>query len=377
MSEYQYYEFHTIDRSLTDRQIRELRAISSRATISRTSFSNDYTYGDLKANPRDLLARYFDASLYFANWLFVELAFRYTKSAVDVKALRRYSAGQSLDIRSVGQDVIVTMSAEHEHFDAADDGSGWLSSLMPLRAEVARGDERALYLAWLLGVQQGEVDDRAVEPARPDGLGTLSPALETFVDVVGLNRDLLAVAAEEATPTSAAPSSKGLERWIGELDDGEKVALLCRVALGETSVGTELMRRFHRKAPRRATAVALRSVAALRARAEESAEQRRQVIVARDAKERARREREQAAARERHLITLAKRQTEAWRRVDALVVTRRPGDYDAAIILLNDLREIGERKGRGAEIAKRIRALREVHAKKTSLLARLRKAGLW
>lgn len=67
MSEYQYYEFRAIDRALNDRQIRELRAISSRATISRTSFSNYYTFGDLKANPRDLLTKYFDASLHFAN----------------------------------------------------------------------------------------------------------------------------------------------------------------------------------------------------------------------------------------------------------------------------------------------------------------------
>jgi hypothetical protein len=43
MSEYQYYEFQAIDHSLTDQQMRELRAISSRARISRTTFSNDYT----------------------------------------------------------------------------------------------------------------------------------------------------------------------------------------------------------------------------------------------------------------------------------------------------------------------------------------------
>jgi hypothetical protein len=161
-----------------------------------------------------------------------------------------------------------------------------------------------------------------------------------------------------------------------ELDERERVALLSRVALGETGVGTELMRRFHRQASRRPTTVTLRTAAVLRARAEESAEQRRQVIAARDAKEHARREREQAAARERHLITLAKRQTEAWRRVDALVSTKRPGDYDAAITLLKDLREIGERQGRSVKIAMRIRGLREAHAKKPSLLARLRKAGL-
>ena len=61
MSEYQYYEFQAIDQPLTDRQMHELRAISSRATISRTRFSNYYTFGDLKANPRDVLVRYFDA----------------------------------------------------------------------------------------------------------------------------------------------------------------------------------------------------------------------------------------------------------------------------------------------------------------------------
>jgi len=71
---------------------------------------------------------------------------------------------------------------------------------------------------------------------------------------------------------------------------------------------------------------------------------------------------------------LAKRQADAWRRVEALVVTKRPGDYDAAIILLRDLLEISERKGRGVEVAERIRALREVHAKKPSFLARLKKA---
>ena len=86
-------------------------------------------------------------------------------------------------------------------------------------------------------------------------------------------------------------------------------------------------------------------------------------------------EREQAAARESHLRLLAKRQAAAWRRVEALVATKRPGDYDAAVSLLKDLREISERKGRRAEIAERIRALRDVHAKQPSFLARLRKAG--
>jgi hypothetical protein len=376
MSEYQYYEFQTIDRQLTDRQMRELRAISSRATISRTRFSNYYTYGDLKANPRDLLVQYFDASLCFAHWFYVELAFRFPKTAVDVRRLRRYAGGQSLDVHSMGGDVVVSVAVERDDFDTEDDGQGWLSSLTAIRADIAGGDARALYFAWLLDVQSGEIGDDVVEPARPGGLGSLSPALDSFIDIMGLDPDLLAAAVDGASKAPAIPPAREIDRWIARLDADERVALLSRVARGDGTVGTELMRRFRKQAPAHAATLPLRTAGALRARAEVLAEQRREVLLAREAKERLRREREQTAARDRHLSTVAKRQAAAWRQVEALVITKRPGDYDAAVALLQDLREIAERKGRRVEVIERIRALREVHAKKPSFLASLKKAGL-
>jgi len=243
MSEYQYYEFRAIDRPLNDRQMQELRAISTRAAISRTSFSNHYEYGDLKANPRDLLVNYFDASLYFANWLFLEVAFRYPNGAVDARALRRYAAGHAVEIRSTGSNVIVAISVESdgESFDSADDGTGWLSSWIALRADIASGDDRVLYLGWLLDVQCSEIDDDAVEPGRPDGLGRLSPTLDSFVDIMGIDRDLIAAAAEGASRASAAPSARQVRRWIASLDTDEQVALLSRVARGDGSVGAEIV----------------------------------------------------------------------------------------------------------------------------------------
>jgi hypothetical protein len=377
MSEYQYYEFRAIDRPLTDRQTRELRAISTRAAISRTSFSNHYEYGDLKANSRDLLVKYFDASLYFANWLFLEVAFRYPKGAVDTKALRRYAAGHTVDIRSTARDVIVAISLESdgESFDTADDGSSWLSSLIALRADIASGDERALYLAWLLDLQCGEIDDDALEPGRPDGLGRLSPTLDSFVDIMGIDRGLIAAAAEGASRASAAPSTRQLERWIAALDTDEHVALLARVARGDGSVGAEIMRRSRRHAPQQLSGP-LRTAGALRARAESLAEARGQAAQQREVRERARRGREQQVARDRYLTGLAKRERQAWQRIDALVGTKRPADYAAAVELLVDLRDVSGRTGRGAAFGRRIAALRQAHAKKPSLLARLRKVGL-
>lgn len=44
MSEYQYYEFMAIDRPLKKDEMAELRALSTRATITPVSFSNEYNY---------------------------------------------------------------------------------------------------------------------------------------------------------------------------------------------------------------------------------------------------------------------------------------------------------------------------------------------
>ena len=68
MSEYQYYEFQAVDRPLTREQISVLRAYSSRAQITASSFIVDYSYGGFKGNPEKWLEQYFDAFLYLANW---------------------------------------------------------------------------------------------------------------------------------------------------------------------------------------------------------------------------------------------------------------------------------------------------------------------
>ena len=51
MSEYQYYEFRAIDRPLDRKEMDELRALSTRAEITPTSFTNTYHWGDFKGKP--------------------------------------------------------------------------------------------------------------------------------------------------------------------------------------------------------------------------------------------------------------------------------------------------------------------------------------
>jgi hypothetical protein len=49
VSEYQYYEFAAVDRPLTSREQGELRALSTWADITATSFVNTYQCDDFKA----------------------------------------------------------------------------------------------------------------------------------------------------------------------------------------------------------------------------------------------------------------------------------------------------------------------------------------
>ena len=57
MSECQHYESRSIDRPLGDADRKALRALSSRAQITTTSFTNHYEWGDFKGDPRQLVER--------------------------------------------------------------------------------------------------------------------------------------------------------------------------------------------------------------------------------------------------------------------------------------------------------------------------------
>jgi hypothetical protein len=72
MSEYQCHEFVAVDRTLTPKDMAALRSISTRAEITPTRFWNEYNWGDLKADPATLLARYFDAYAFDVAWTKLE-----------------------------------------------------------------------------------------------------------------------------------------------------------------------------------------------------------------------------------------------------------------------------------------------------------------
>jgi hypothetical protein len=236
VSEYQYYEFRALDRRLTAEQQQRLRSLSSRAEISATRFTNEYSFGDFHGDPGRLLEEYFDAYLYAANWGTRELAFRLPRALLDAQTARRYCDEEHRAwVTETAEHVIVRFRWDDDEGDDWIEGDGLLDPLLAARGELATGDLRLLYLGWLLKVQLGELDEDdedladEAEPSVPAGLRELSDSLASVAQFLKVDDDLIAVAAKASAPLVPV-SDDGIADWVTALSASEKDKFLTMVA---------------------------------------------------------------------------------------------------------------------------------------------------
>jgi hypothetical protein len=379
VSEYQYYDFKAIDRALTKTEMASLRSISTRAVITSTSFTNHYEWGNLKADPLKLLAAYFDAFVCVANWGTREFYLRLPQELVDSKQLKAMLPGKTAHMRSSGKFVIVAFESEVELDDDWDDGTGWMGSLISLRADLLRGDFRCLYLGWLSCVENGELSGDALEPPVPAGLRELSAPLDSLIEFLGINEDLIEVAASASEPLRAGLSRKELATWIRGLPEIEKDGLLVDALLEpDERWRIELLRRFeHKKVSASGHgAIKRRTVEELLTASHARAEERMRKLNAQRAAEASRKKAKEEADRALYLDHLAKRENAVWKQVEAYIQKRQPKDYDRAVILLTDLHDLAIRQGGEDEFHLTMEELRKTHAAKDTFLRRLTKAKL-
>ena len=372
MSEYQYYEFQAIDRPLTAADQAALRSISTRARITSTSFTNHYEWGDLKADPRELMEQWFDLHLYLANWATRRLMMRLPERLVDQSSLDVFLFPVDwVEVWVRGDNLIIDMCREEVEagYEGWDDGSGWLAALAPLRTDVLAGDMRLFYLLWLTAVEDGALKGNALEPL--PGLGPITGPLEGAAEFFGIDPDLVRAAAERGPESmDAALSADATRAVLAEIPEREKTDLLARIVDGDPHVAAELKRRVRRKQGHEPAEP--RTVRHLRARAAAIRRERNRVEAERREAERRRLAEEQEAARRKRLDALIAKGDSVWRTIEDEIGRRNAPAYDRAAGLLFDLQAISAEQGTLADFARRVETLREKHARKEKFIERLK-----
>jgi hypothetical protein len=257
VSEYQHYEFLAIDRPLTGDEQAEVRALSERAEITATGFTDTYEWGDFGGDPERMMERFYDAHLYVTDWGTHRLMLRLPGEQLPLRTVQPYCLDEHVRAWATDTHLLLDLTSEDEGGDWVDGADEAMAALIGTREELAAGDLRPLYLAWLsaLGAWELEDDDEeeyqsVVEPPVPAGLDRLTGPQRALADFLRVDDALLAVAAEgnpDTVPASGdSPSGEVLAALIAALPETEKNDLLLRLALGhpEPLTRAELLHRL-------------------------------------------------------------------------------------------------------------------------------------
>ncbi len=151
MSEFQYYKFERLDGYLDAKARQALRAISSRAEISATAFQVYYTYSDLKAEPFELMLKYFDIGFMVDADLGLNRCLHQSYSA-GMLLICCYFAFQVMGFiftkTMSGSCRFFPLRSVMKYFDD-EHADHFFQHLAALRGGLMQGDWRLVYLMWL------------------------------------------------------------------------------------------------------------------------------------------------------------------------------------------------------------------------------------
>ncbi|MBO9999529.1 MAG: hypothetical protein J7641_11075, partial [Cyanobacteria bacterium SID2] len=116
MSEFQYYQFQSIDRRLTKEDREYLKTKSSRVKLETHGARFTYSSGDFRGNPLEVLDRCFDMMSYIANFGDRQIAFRFPKNALDLEVLQPYAIPYCIEFKTTQKSTIVNIALSAEDF---------------------------------------------------------------------------------------------------------------------------------------------------------------------------------------------------------------------------------------------------------------------
>ena len=370
MSEYQYYEFQAIDRPLTQEERAAICELSSRVKPTATTASFNYSYGNFRGDPKQVLARYFDIMYYIANWGTQQLMFRFPTSLINREAIELYCIDDYISLSFAGDWAILDWEfSQEEGFNDWIEGEGILSELIGLRQEILQQDYRGLYLAWLKAIDLSEgyidIDKTQLEPPLPPGLNQLSASQKAFTEIFELDEHLLNVACASSGKLTTI-SKQTWQQAISQLSASERQDFLLRLAKGEHNLSAKFKQKLSQLIPTSPPSnQARRTVQELLEAASEE-----------EKKAEKRRQQEAEAKRIEELQTLAKREAQVWQQVESLIQKAQSKSYDEAVKLLVKLRDLAEYQNGLPVFQERLNRIYEQYSNRSGLKRRLQEIGL-
>jgi hypothetical protein len=373
MSEFQYFAWSTLNRRLSAQQQQEVNKLSSHIDVTPTGAEVTYEWGNFKHDPIQVLARYFDAFMYYTNWGTRQVALRFPRKLIGAEQFAPYLWDEFVELLEEGDSYILIVGIGLDGAEDWYDFDAPLDTLGPLRDAILNGDHRALYLAWMVGICEAggrhmdELDEELAPPL-PAGLGQLTPELEAFVDFFALDPYLVDAAAKKSGKLRATDPGE-LRANIARLSRAECDDFLVRLAQDDPQLRFDFQLRLRELAPpatSEATAAPTRQTWGELRRA---AEKMREAELAA----------QRAAAEKRRLKELqelAAKEPEIWRTVDRLVDEQKASSYAQAVELLRKLRALAVHENRLPGFQARVEAIKARQGKRTALVSRMREAGL-
>lgn len=386
MSEYQRYEFMTVDRPLTPLQLEAVNHLSSHIEATSTHAIIEYHWGDFKHDPLEVLYKFFDGFLYWANWGSPQFALRFPHGALPGDLLDHYDFDEFVTFtQHPDYDILNIHFGEWEALDEWVDYE--LGSLIGVREELMEGDLRPLYIAWLAcqstlergyydeeeyyeheeEEEEGEDDElRGVMPV-PPGFGELTAAQQALAELLRLPEELLMAAAQYSS--SIMPSvNDDFEAWVELLPQERRKDYLVRLARHEPGLSRLLVKELRELGRSETSATSpegkLVTYATLLAESKGI----------KDRRERERREQERQA-RLRHLQDLHNHLDTYWQQVERSASRGTASGYEDAVRLLVDLRDVASQFKETQEFQTRFRTWVRSHMRRPALLRRLHERG--
>lgn len=383
MSEFQFYGFRSIDRNLNKQEREIVQSWSSRASVTASSATFIYNYGDFKKDDEQVLEEYFDAMIYYANWGTKKLMFRLPKEAVDYWALKQYESDNSdefdimVGVFKKKEHVIVKIEYhEEEGFDYYEDPEEYFSVLEEWRQMLMDGDYRLLFLAWLFvqstyeNFSQDEWDDedeKQLIPPIPPKLQKLNGALKDFINFYKIDNHWLDAALYFASqmPESKEVPPTDYVATLNKLSEEQKNDFLARLLSQEVNLHLKLKKELDNLTGNQKQLLAQGKWTTEDLRMKAIGRQKTLIEKEKQLKEEAKRAKMEA---------LIKKELTTWKEVEDHINRKNYSGYMKAIELLQSLKELAVYQNKEEDFNQKLAIIKQTHSRKGSFIQRLEQA---